>query len=123
MSFLPCFTGLQSQKSFLDLFIDFIFRFFFHMFTVKRPHRQTNRLLRVKSRRPFYAENVTPLLRLNFVTSWVLYFSPFRYQYYWLAYRSNVSVKCLAQEHNIEVIFARRSPTLNQIRLDVAYLL
>jgi hypothetical protein len=35
----------------------------------------------------------------------VLYFSPFRYQFYWLVYRSNVSVKCLAQEHNIVVIY------------------
>ena len=35
----------------------------------------------------------------------------------------NVSVKFLAQEHNIVVILARRSPTLNQIRLGVGYLL
>ena len=62
-----------------------------------------------------------PSSRLNLVTSWVLYFSPFRYQFYWLVYRSNISVKCLAQEHNIVVILAKRSPTLNQIRLSVAY--
>ena len=85
-------------------------------------HRQeTYRLQRVKSRRPFYAGHVTPLFRLNLVTSWVLYSSPFRYQFYWLVYRSNASVKCLAQEHNIVVILARRSPTLNLMRLGVAY--
>jgi hypothetical protein len=96
--------------------------FFFHMFTVKRLHRLTD----YKESSPeglSMLNMLPPFLRLNLVTAWVLYFSPFRYQFYWLVYKSNVSVKCLAQEHNIVVIFARRSPTLNQIRLDVAYLL
>jgi hypothetical protein len=30
-------------------------------------------------------------------------------------------VKCLAQEHRIVVIIAKRSPTLNQMRFSVAY--
>ena len=86
-------------------------------------HRQkTASTTRVKSWRSFYAEHVTPYFRLNLVTSRVLYFSPFRYQFYWLVYRSNISVKCFAQEHNIVVILARQSPTLNQIRLGVASL-
>ena len=96
--------------------------FFYHTFSVKRLHRLTN----YKESSPeglSMLNMLPPLLRINLVTLWVLYFSPFRYQFYWLVYRSNVSVKCLAQEHNKVVIFARGSPTLNQIRLDVAYLL
>ena len=76
-----------------------------------------------KNPKAFLCWTCYPLLRLNLVTLLVLYFSPFRYQFYWLVYRSNVSVESFAQEQNIVVIFARRSPTLSQIRLDVAYLL
>ena len=96
----------------------------FFFFTCS-PSRDYIDLPTTKSQVPkaFLCWTCYPPSRLNLVTSWVLYFSPFRYQFYWLVYRSNVSVKCLAQEHNIVVIFARRSPTLNQIRLDVAYLL
>jgi hypothetical protein len=80
------------------------------MFTAKRLHRLTD----YKESSPeglSASEHVTPLLRPNLVTSWVLYFSPFpfRHQFYWLVYRRNVSVKCLAQEHNIVAIFARHT--------------
>ena len=38
-------------------------------------------------------------------------------KFYLLVYRNNITVKCLAQEHNIVVILARWSPTLNHASL------
>ena len=102
----------------LQLFLDFFF--FFSTCSASRDYID---LPTTESQVPkaFLCWTCYPSSRLNLVTSWVLYFSPFRFQFYWLVYRSNISVKCLAQEHNIIVILAKRSPTLNQIRLSVAY--
>ena len=99
-----------------------IFNIFFFFLTCS-PSRDYIDLPTTESQVPkaFLCWTCYPSSRLNLVTSWVLYFSPFRYQFYWLVYRSNISVKCLAQEHNIVVILAKRSPTPNQIRLSVAY--
>ena len=92
------------------------------MFTVKRLHKLTD--YKESSSEGLSMLNMLPPFPTKFShLVGVIYLAPYRYQFYWLVFRSNVSVKCLAQENNIVVIFARRSPTLNQIRLDVAYLL
>ena len=61
----------------IPFFFNRIFKlvlYFKLFFLTSSPSTQTFRLQRVKSRRPFYAEHVISLFRLNLVTFWVLYF-------------------------------------------------
>ncbi len=131
---LPHFTYVwefakNNQKSALLKFILILPLNFFSkelLFFTCLPSRDYIDLPATKSQvlKAFLCWTCYPPSRLNLVTSWVLNFSPLTVPILLAGiHKQYVSVKCLAQEHNIVVIFARRSPTLNQIRLDVAYLL
>ena len=62
---------------------------FFHMFTVKRLHRLND--YRESSSEGLSMLNMlpTPLFRLKLFTSWLFYFSLFRYQFYLLTYHES----------------------------------
>jgi hypothetical protein len=71
----------------------------------------------------FLCSTCYPPSRLNLVTSWVLYFSSFRYQFYWLVYRSNVpcsgtqysSYFCKAVTHSESDQARRCLPSLTRL--------